>query len=697
MDVEGWYSLVLEYETTAHKYSREIATQEQVDQYYQLIDMAIKILISLKENNTSGAGHKNLVLSVKQDIVVTLRLVRLLVEETWNLDLAENYLSSLLERLQNQQLDLSIWNHRLTVQYWLIGEIPFRRDNTVKFHLRVALRNYQDVMSTLNGSDMDPYYRQFWKVLFEFVSCQLYIRLQKVKLAHVKFEELIRWSTKDDDNNELTRVYTKHPQWYGFIFINYLNVLLDQRLQIPENIYDKLVNDPVLNDVNIMGPHLYVWKLLLQLIIMINKDLNITLMLNEFKLIFDKYKQELSWTSSNDDKPKSIFTVNLDDDISIDLKMNSFLQYRDIKLILLLLQSVSYLLNCYDKNAQFSVKFLPKVESTLRDVLQNNNDGNNGVESLSIKDNNLEWYNNVLTYVKFYQIWEGLLLNRKVHNSSVDTLSLQPFYLDLIKSIEGQEDIPFIHQKYKNGDSEIDPMEISIINYQNVIENRTSSREVKLMSLLNSYILILSQIETLDTDSVSDRQSHMIRANETWKQIELMYTVNKDKLPDTSQQERIIVSDLYDNPIWRCTIIIVWIISHFEPFTWTPLPSNDNERNYYLEELKKYYQHNKILGNSDGGNNDDIDDKFILKKSLLLRLLINYLGAKLFETNLDTLCQISLKCFKFAKQDKHLINIRYIIGLWHLMNCTVAMKPKEVAYTTAKLEQLVNQMEIPPK
>lgn len=675
MDLAQWYSLAVEYETVAHESLGTLATSQQVEQYYQLIDMAIQTLIRLK---SSGQWS----MTLKQDLTITMRLVKLLLNETLNIDLAENYLSSYLERLQNHPLDLAVWNQQNLIQYWLIYEIPIRRRD--RFHIRIGIRNYQDLIIKLRESSMDPYFQQFWITIFEYVASQLYIKLQKYKLAQTKLESLIR-------NNDLK---STHPQWYVFIYISYLNHLLEQRLYVSDDIFEILIQDPIFSDCSVMGPVLYSWKLLLQLIITINKDLNITPLLNEFKQFFESNKEQLSL----DDKENlnlNIFHIPLDDnDINLSMSINSFLSYKDIKLLLLFLQSVSYLVNCYDKNVQFSIKFLPKVESSLRKIISDKTPSTS-YTSLLIKDENLQWYKDLLKYCKFYDIWGKLMLNggTQLDSSIVESIDddnpslplgafksvpLNPFYKDLVEVTRKQLNIPFII-KDQDDDDDDTTVDECLTDYNKIILTKSNSIELKLISLLNSYLLIVSKFDRKSkTLARSERQSQIVKANEIWKQLDTIYGTNRKTL------------DINNNPIWECTIVIVWIITHFEPLTWNPLPANDDERNYYLDKLKIYYINNKIVNNEDTN-----DPKYILKRALLLRILINYLGGKLLETDLETLCQISLKCFKFAKQDKHLINIRYIIGLWHLMNCTVAMKPKEVAYTTAKLDQLVQQMTKP--
>ncbi|KAG0657113.1 hypothetical protein C6P44_004770 [Monosporozyma unispora] len=668
MNLQQWYSLAVEYETVAHENVGILTDPKQVEQYYKLIDMAIQTLIRLKSNGQWS-------LTLQQDLTITMRLVKLLLNETLNIDMAENYLSSFLERLQNHPLDLAIWNQQNLIQYWLIYEIPIRRHD--RFHVRIAVRNYQDLIATLQDSNMDPYYQNFWISIFEYAATQLYIKLQKYKLAQLKLESLIR-------NDELK---TTHPRWYIFIYINYLNLLLEQRLYLSDEILQTLTQDNLFSDCSVMGPTLYSWKLLLQLIIMINKDLNITPILNEFKQFFETYKEELS---GNDELNLNVFNITLDDAVNMTMKISSFLSYKDIKLLLLFLQSVSYLVNCYDKNLQFSVKFLPKVESSLRQIIHDKT-FNISCRSLLMKDENLQWYTDLLKYSKFYSIWEKLLLNggsqldgsllQSIDNDDncflplqmIKSVPLNPFYKDLIQVTRKQLNIPFIIKK----EIENNTVDECLNDYNKIIISKSNSIEIKLISLLNSYILIVSKIdEKLNSKPTSERQTQIMKANEIWHQLDTVYGKDKKTL------------DVNNNAIWECTVVIIWIITHFEPFSWNPLPSNDEEKTYYMDKLRTYYINNKIVSKED----DTTDSKYILKRTLLLRILINYLGGKLFETDLDILCQISLKCFKFAKQDKHLINIRYIIGLWHLMNCTVAMKPKEVAYTTAKLEQLVQQM-----
>ena len=238
MNLQQWYSLAVEYETVAHENVGILTDPKQVEQYYKLIDMAIQTLIRLKSNGQWS-------LTLQQDLTITMRLVKLLLNETLNIDMAENYLSSFLERLQNHPLDLAIWNQQNLIQYWLIYEIPIRRHD--RFHVRIAVRNYQDLIATLQDSNMDPYYQNFWISIFEYAATQLYIKLQKYKLAQLKLESLIR-------NDELK---TTHPRWYIFIYINYLNLLLEQRLYLSDEILQTLTQDNLFSDCSVMGPTLY--------------------------------------------------------------------------------------------------------------------------------------------------------------------------------------------------------------------------------------------------------------------------------------------------------------------------------------------------------------------------------------------------------------------------------------------------------
>lgn len=58
---------------------------------------------------------------------------------------------------------------------------------------------------------------------------------------------------------------------------------------------------------------------------------------------------------------------------------------------------------------------------------------------------------------------------------------------------------------------------------------------------------------------------------------------------------------------------------------------------------------------------------------------------------LDQRCVLSSTCFKLAKQ-QYLPYLRYLVGIWNLMNNTIAMNSKEVALTKARLDQIVKDL-----
>ena len=135
---------------------------------------------------------------------------------------------------------------------------------------------------------------------------------------------------------------------------------------------------------------------------------------------------------------------------------------------------------------------------------------------------------------------------------------------------------------------------------------------------------------------------------------------------------------------------ILWLLSHLEPFTSSPMPSTDEEKSRFLTLLRNYYMVNKVIKedsqemNVDGGN-------LKIKKSVLLQILLNYLGGRLLEQDLAVICQVSGLCFKLSRQQNS-IYLQYVIGIWHLLNSTVAMNSKEVTIMRSTLENIVKDL-----
>lgn len=618
------YELAQEYLNHAYSISSKVTYERQLQQYYKLISVAIQCFQHIKSDYQ---------LTIEQDAKVTLEMVTVLLHETHNLELAENYLSSLRERLNNHQLGLM--KEKMHCHFLSLYELPRRRSS--EYYYKMALRSCDTLVEYLKTLTSTEEIQTVWLPLFKYVSIWLSIQIGKHTTIRTKFYNLLQSSLNLKDDS----------QWEAFVLLSYMNYMLDQRYTIPEDVIDRLK----IIKWEVMGPKLNSWKLIIILLTKIYKDENITNTLTEFKAFFSENKELLS------DDIKC--TISCGTGLSLEISLPAIFSYTDIKNMLLLFQSISYLVNCYDKKANFSTKFLPKVRNTTSKLLKtiNNSTASN---SLSYWDSKVLWYNSIDNVCQFYQSWELLILNAQVNvlSNSEGEPTLQSSFSDYSSLLTAAS-----HQLHSQ--SKLN----SLTAYHEIIDSKSSSSELKMISLLNSYTMVLTQ---RDTSFAS--KSDTLDQNSIWQQIEKV--LNE--------------SDLIQNPIWDCTVTMLWIIAHFEPFTSNPLPCTDEVRSTYLEKLRLYYTSNKLIGLTAETIND-LEEKgeyLKLKKGLLLQLILNYLGARLFEHDLDTICKISEICFQISKQ-QDMLNIRYIMGLWHLMNCTSAMKTKDVIITKAKLKSLV--------
>ncbi|GCE98480.1 hypothetical protein ZYGM_003563 [Zygosaccharomyces mellis] len=609
------YHLSHEYRQQAYLHAHNVRNEQLLKQYYALISMAIKCLEYAKEQYA---------LSMDQDYQITIELVEILVKETYNLDLAEQYMSSLKERLKNHQVVAStetLLMQRMHCEFLSLYEMPLRRNS--RFHFKIASRNCNALLQYFDNVG-DEY--QTWKQVFEYVNVFLAVKLGKRSKARADLFKL--------DNQNIS------GQWGAFITLSHVSFLLSRRYTIPPEIYRKL--DSI--DVTVVGPHMYSWKLVLQLYIQVFEDKNITNNLNHFKQFFVEYK---GFLSSSD----GVCDVNISETLSLKLYSLCLFQYRDLKNVLLLLQSVSFLVNCHDKKANFSTKFLPKVQSTTINLIESNNKG--GGKSLNSYDDDRNLYEHILSCVDFYQKWESFLLfsevkplNRNVKNN------MQSLYSPLLEAMRLQ----------LAGDNN------SISAYERII-NSKQVNEVRILAMVNSFIIRASKLSRNIR-----REENMSHCNSLW--IEMNHILRE--------------SDLWKNQMWGCTMTMLWLLSHLEPFTSSPMPSTDEEKSKFLSLLRNYYTVNKVVKEDSQELNVE-NTNLKIKKSILPQILLNYLGGRLLEQDLATICKVSGLCFKLSKQQNS-IYLQYVMGIWHLLNSTVAMNSKEVTIMRSKLESIVRDL-----
>ena len=612
LSISQVYHLAQEYRDHAYSIANKIGSEEGLKQYYGLMNMSIQMFQLLKTKCT---------LSVLEDSKVTFEMVELLIQETYNFDLAELYISSLKERLQTHQSDTDLVEEIMRCEFLLLHDLPLMRDS--KFHYKIALRNCNELVQYMVNLQDELY--QNWASVFQYVGVMLCIKLKQHRRVKTSFHGLLSQCREKS-------------QWKWFLNLCYVNYLLNERFPIPEDALQELRS----TELHTVGPELYAWKLALEMVIQLYKDGNITDHLNEFKNFFDTNKQSLV---TNEGKG---CVIKIMPRIALKVELPMIFHYKELKNILLLLQSVSYIVNCYDEKGNFSRKFLPKVYSTTQKLIKNIAAG--GV-SMNELDSRIQTYKSILEFCEFYKVWEQTLLKGAVVTTESPKLGPSPGYVRLLQAMKVQ---------FEGGGA--------VEEYTRLAQSGGTSSEVKMISLLNCYTVQAARVSRCS----GDKQGELVeQCNKVWLQVEKL-------LQET---------DLQFNPIWECTVTVLWLFSHFEPFSWNPLPCSDKQRAEYVSKLREFYSSNKFVAGEAVA-----DNRFKLKKALLLQILVNYLGGRMLEHDLGEIYAISAKCFDMCRQQGGMRKVQYVIGIWHLMNCTVAMRGKDVALTNAKLEALVKQI-----
>lgn len=601
LSASEFYRLSHEYSEHAHQLLRDVSTEQQVQQYQTLIYHAIHALICTKEQFQ---------LSAEQDVTVTLELCNLLVQETVEFDLAETYLSSVKERLHATDL----LHEKMLVEEALVRVAKMRGSSQ---HLKDSLRNVNATLSDLDGSN------SAWHLYFSFLRIELISMISPSDQRILRlFEELIQ-SSRDA------------PPFHLFIMCSYLGYCLDQHLSVPMHYLQELAT---LSDSE-APPPLKLWKHLIELLVLMQTDSNITGKLSEFKEFVTIHKKVLTSPS---------FNLRLDNKVEITLNSLVF-RYKDFKNIILLFQSISYLTNCYDKKANFSTRFLPKVKKAATELLDSAEDAN----ILAI-NNMRSFYKRMLDLCHYYTCFEGLILEgvcEEVTDETEYAALINAMKLQLAKNSEG-----------------------ALQAYSKIIDSKFSA-EFRLIGMLNCFVI---KVATMSKHGGTVAFDEYQKVNEIWASITDLVDSHEFRM----------------NQTWQCTLVVIWIATHFHPFTNAQL-SRENDADY-LEKLKWFHSANsycKIASSSSHGsvNNEEKPKAPALKKALLLLFLLNYIAGATVVHDLGEKCQISNACFYLGQQQQMPL-MRYLAGLSHLLNCGLAMKSKDVAITRSKLKELVENL-----
>ncbi|SCV03956.1 LAMI_0H12288g1_1 [Lachancea mirantina] len=600
--INDLYGVCQEYRRCAQEIAPLISTQQDLEAYYTLIWSAIRVYQRLKEEHQ---------LSTEQDVKITLELSQLLVDETNELDLAEGYLFGAKERLQ-QTTSLQ---EKMAIEYAL-AELAQKRGTSS--HLGDAVRNLESLINDLQKTESP------WALVFKYKQIDMLAKTAKPQRIALLYNDLIKQSEQFKD-------------FYILVLSNSLCHHLSNNLRIDESLVRSFdaVNDRA------CPASLSLWKKLIELLLLINRDDNIANKLMEFKKLIARHKSNL----------KSTYNVYLTDEISVQVHSQAT-NYQDFKNVILLFQSVSYITNCYDKKANFSSKFLPKVREVAEERLSSSLQG--GLPAIEAQRS---FYAKLVEISNLYICIEALLLGE-----TVPELPVPEQYRDLLLACKHQrnfESNEAMHLISKNLEKPLGP-----------------SVEVRMIMLCNAFGMHLAKMnKTEDSLSITDYDA----TNSIWQNIE---TLAKDY-------------DFADNHVWQCTLALLWVIARFQPFSNGHLASNKEED--YLEKVKWYFSSNKMGGVSETGERDSASDKGgretapTLKKSALLRVLLNYVAGSMLVHDIETKCTMSNACFHLCgQQDMPLMS--YLIGIWHLLNCGIAMRRKEVVNTRQSLLKLVDHL-----
>ncbi|AEY98953.1 FAGR133Cp [Eremothecium gossypii FDAG1] len=602
------YRLSQQYLAAARDLAADVRSEKQLQQYYTLVRQCVHGLRYVKD------GFQ---LTVEEDIQVTLQLARVLLEETHEVELAEQYLGSLRTRLRTTPLT----DARHAVEFQLLYDVPLAKEDRAE--LRQVVRHTTGLLEELADSDA-------WAWLFR------YCRIIGLEAGGARSNSAVL-----QEYLKLQQLVSAGPVGlHAFVLCSCVAFILDRVVELDRSLLTQL---RALRKAGTAIPlQLQMWSLLLDLLVAIQLDENIMDLLTDFKDFFSTHKDALK---DGDDT----VVLSIKEGVNVRLFVPLF-NYHDCKNILLLFQSVSYLTTCYSKSSNFSTKFLPKVLKTSQELKETLQKRTSLVHVQSIRN----IYDKVVDLCRFYQTWESLILSERVEGG-IPRLQYSEYniLLEAISSQQAQQaDLSHVGRLYSTLTKSKDP-------------------ELRLIGIAHLYTLIVAELSSCSEgpEGISELTQ---KTTDAWEQLQHAY----------------LSSSLVQNNVWKCSVAILWAISRFEPFSGHPIHSSSNDQQtLYMQQLNEFFTDNALVGTPEAVPAKD----FKLKKSLLLHFLLNYLGGTMLVSDVQKRCDISSSCFQMGKQ-QYMPGMRYVAGIWHLMNSTVAMKTKEVAITRAKLEGLVDKM-----
>lgn len=653
------YSIANEYLDAAYKFSNKIIDDIDLIQYFKLINLSLKIFHHLSLNDIHN-NNKDTKLFNK--FLFNLNFLKIIINENLiinnnnngnNFNLIETNLSDLINNI-NLSTDNNpfINNILFNSQFIKFFTLPLKRDNNYYSNLIIIdLNNFISYLQQILNENTTNNTNVIYKLsIFKFIEIFWFIKLKKNKKIIInKFNNLLSFNSKYNITNN---------DWNSIVILYYYNFLLNNNF-LPSNHIDINLLNSIDNNL------LIIWKLLLDLITTIKLNSNINNIIKKIQKILSN-----SNTISNN---SSLLTIIFNDSITINLNLFTIFDFNILKNLLLFYQSINYLTisNSYNDNLNFLNKINNK-KKIFNLITKNYSQSNKILRvkrprfSIYYYDKRFYWLKSFKKLTDFYIIWQNLILNDNNNN-----------IIDLISNYENENKntidsllLSTISNQFNKNKLNYNINSI-LSNYNKIITNINTPIDIKIFSLLNYYLILSSQINLIKNNDKNLLSDKINKTNEIW-----LILIN---LIDNNYN--------FKNNNLSVTILIIWISTHFEPFTSNPMPCSDTEKDVNLNNFKKFYLNNSFLITTNDNNN--IENSFKIKKSIFLQILINFLGCRLFEHDINKICKISNYCFQLSIKFNFNSIFTYINGLWHLINSTSAMKKNDVLDTKEKLKKIL--------
>ncbi|KAL6941313.1 hypothetical protein ACO0RG_002441 [Hanseniaspora osmophila] len=611
------YQLSQEYYHHAKKVFHMIKTEEQLQQYYTLIQQCLRCLMCLKT--------KPLMLqemTLQQELLVTLQLSEMLIEHTVdNRNVAVLYLENFKIKLLNLRYNVE---DLMIVEFTLICVLPLSGQKS-EHALQLALKNCNRLLKKLAANMAEETQGnavlEKWLLIFKFARIQLSLAVSTDKSL-----PSVKTSLKTSQVHMFVRMYqdllSEIPTGQYALFRDYLTLSLVS-LKLEHN-YDAHVLQKIPSLITKDSPFLNAWWQLLDVCRMIKLDENIYDKLNEFVELFKTYKKMLN----------SMYKFDFLSDICSFLQIDCCIfTLFHLKKILLLMQSVSFLLNHHDPTNNHSLRFLPKL---LEYPLEPLDDA--AVTTPTILKMNCALGEKIIHLTEYYHAWQSKFLEMSKPVKQMTTCDAISSYMDILDETD-------IHNR--------------IHLFVTFIQRSDVNSELKIFSSINLYLLFCA-----------------IQDFEVLQPLE------------NAIENHCLVQE---NNLIQCLWTLVWNMTHFKPFMDLPVLCHDNDfKNAKLAKLQKFLQVNVLRE----AYTEEESKKFKIKKSQLIFVLLEYVAGKVLVNETEKQNELSTSCFKLATHCKNINReLCYVIGLWCFNNSILLSDQKQELKMKMKLKKLVKELE----